>query len=172
MGMCLSVQYSICSWFRLLSLYKQRWGTSTWGYLRLSLKSEISHIYQENKYFEYFIFFVFLPNLKVIDWITWTSSPLTLMQLTIFTKWELMIKSNLSSPIKLINFVMVSPTKIIGAWMLRSSNLTSSRLLTTSYIISSLLVSTISTLRTFFIIGSSLISSTILISGSSFITRP
>ena len=31
MGLCLSVQYSIRSWFRLLSLYIQRGGPSTWS---------------------------------------------------------------------------------------------------------------------------------------------
>ena len=61
---------------------------------------------QANKYLEYLSPLVFFPNLQFINWgnkLIWASLFLT------FTKWELMIESNLSAPTKSINFG-VSPT--------------------------------------------------------------
>ena len=80
--------------------------------------------------------------------------------------------SNLSTPIKSVNFGVSLTTKIKVSWDWQSYDLILLRSLKLSSSIYSSMVSTILTSRSFSIIGSSLFSSTIiLILGSSSITR-
>ena len=103
----------------------------TWKKLVLKLIVEIWNLpCQANKYLEYLSPLVFFPNLQLINWgnkLTWDSLSLAFMQLTIFTKWVLMIELNLSTPTKSINFG-VSPTiETTQASDLQSPDLVSSR---------------------------------------------